>query len=152
MAGPAAEMKASPALPGEPNFASCECCGLLEECTPAYIVRVRDRYYGRWICGLCAEAVKDEIVRAGGRITGEEALARHLRFSSDFRFRDLCQHQAKSAEHLIAAMRQLLRRGLESTRSLSTPASPRRRKDEGGDGVGKPSLTRSDSCFPTIAG
>lgn len=155
MAAPAAEMMASPAAAAqvEVKFASCECCGLLEECTPAYIVRVRERYHGRWICGLCAEAVEDEIGRAGGLISSEEALARHMRFSRDFRSRDVYQHPSQSAEHLIAAMRQLLRRSLESPRSVrSTPVSPRTRPDEGADGVARPSLSRSDSCFPTIAG
>lgn len=45
-------------------FVKCECCGLTEECTEEYIKRVRDRYSGRWICGLCAEAVKDELLRS----------------------------------------------------------------------------------------
>ena len=38
--------------------AKCECCGMSEECTPEYIERVRDKFLGKWGCGLCAEAVK----------------------------------------------------------------------------------------------
>ncbi|KAE9615287.1 hypothetical protein Lalb_Chr04g0253651 [Lupinus albus] len=48
----------------EVEFAICDCCGLTEECTQAYIERIRERYNGKWVCGLCAEAVKDEIVRS----------------------------------------------------------------------------------------
>ena len=33
------------------EFARCDCCGLTEECTPAYIARIRERHQGRWICG-----------------------------------------------------------------------------------------------------
>lgn len=51
-------------MKNEVQFAKCECCGLTEECTEAYIARVRERNQGRWICGLCAEAVKDEMVRS----------------------------------------------------------------------------------------
>nr|POE59533.1 hypothetical protein CFP56_43416 [Quercus suber] len=47
----------------EVEFVKCHCCGLTEECTLDYIARVRERYQGRWICGLCAEAVKDESFR-----------------------------------------------------------------------------------------
>lgn len=69
----------------EVEFAKCDCCGLTEECTPGYIERVRERYHGKWICGLCAEAVKDEIVRATERlISTEEAMARHMNFCKKF--------------------------------------------------------------------
>ncbi|KAF8393426.1 hypothetical protein HHK36_021670 [Tetracentron sinense] len=42
----------------EVEDAKCECCGMREECTPEYIQRVRDNFSGKWICGLCAKAVK----------------------------------------------------------------------------------------------
>ncbi|XP_039145220.1 uncharacterized protein LOC120282465 [Dioscorea cayenensis subsp. rotundata] len=70
---------------GEVEWAACECCGLREECTPAYIARVRDRHGGRWVCGLCSEAVEDEIRRSGRRISPEEALTRHASFREAFR-------------------------------------------------------------------
>ncbi|KAF2301165.1 hypothetical protein GH714_020572 [Hevea brasiliensis] len=44
----------------EVEDAKCECCGMSEECTPEYIDRVRNKFLGKWICGLCAEAVKEE--------------------------------------------------------------------------------------------
>ncbi|KVH97893.1 uncharacterized protein LOC112511709 [Cynara cardunculus var. scolymus] len=127
----------------EVEFAKCECCGLTEECTPAYIERIRERYYGKWICGLCGEAVKDEIVRSERLITTEEAMARHMNF---------CRKPSSSSDpppnpavHLIAAMRQILRRSLDSpTRSLmSMPNSPL----QSSDGV---RLRRSESCFTNL--
>ncbi|CAI0419024.1 unnamed protein product [Linum tenue] len=132
----------------EVESASCDCCGLTEECTPAYIERVRERYHGKWICGLCAEAVKDEIVRTEERlISTEEALNRHMNF---------CKKFSSSPEptpidptlHLISAMRQILRRSLDSPRSSprgprSTPGSPTTKS------VVK--LTRSGSCFSTLS-
>lgn len=41
----------------EVEWAECACCGLREECTPTYAAGVRARYGGRWLCGLCGEAV-----------------------------------------------------------------------------------------------
>ncbi|KAG0476181.1 hypothetical protein HPP92_013022 [Vanilla planifolia] len=116
-----AEVKAT-AVMSEVEFAKCECCGLREECTPEYIDRVRERHHGFWICGLCAEAVQDEIGRADRLISTEEAIDRHMRFSRNFR--SAAERPDDSAELLITAVRQLLRRGLYSPRSLrSKPAS-----------------------------
>ncbi|GJU58380.1 DUF1677 family protein, partial [Tanacetum coccineum] len=48
--------------------------------------------------------------------------------------------------HLIAAMRQILKRSLDSPRSLrSMPSSPMVKSSESGG------LTRSESCMPTIS-
>ncbi|KAJ0693309.1 hypothetical protein HanPI659440_Chr15g0595701 [Helianthus annuus] len=60
---------------------NCDCCGLTEECTPKYIERIRERYQQKWICGLCGEAIKDEIVRSKRLITTKEAMTRHVSFS-----------------------------------------------------------------------
>ncbi|XP_068664312.1 uncharacterized protein [Aristolochia californica] len=131
--------------PIEVEFAKCECCGLTEECTPDYITRIRERFHGRWICGLCSEAVKDEIYRSERLIGMEEALNRHINFCKKFRF----STPKNSKEHLIMAMRHILRRSLDSPRALRTiPNSPQR--DNGG--VSRPSLSRSESCMPTLAG
>ncbi|KAF0933950.1 hypothetical protein E2562_021015 [Oryza meyeriana var. granulata] len=70
------------ALPAEQQLqvvvveAECECCGMSEECTPAYIGAVRRRFSGRWVCGLCAEAVTEEAGKNGGE--REAALAAHM--------------------------------------------------------------------------
>ncbi|XP_039144540.1 uncharacterized protein LOC120281911 [Dioscorea cayenensis subsp. rotundata] len=130
---------------GEVEWAACECCGLREECTPAYIAGVRDRHGGRWVCGLCSEAVEDEIRRSGRRISPEEALTRHASFREAFR---LAAPPLDPAAHLIAAVRQLVRRGLESPRATrSNPNSPRRRPAGSGTTV----LAPSRSCFSTLA-
>ncbi|KAJ0667525.1 hypothetical protein HanPI659440_Chr17g0678761 [Helianthus annuus] len=47
-------------------LAKCDWCELTEECTPGYIKKIRARYNGNWMCGLCEEAVKDEMVRSEG--------------------------------------------------------------------------------------
>ncbi|XP_059662061.1 uncharacterized protein LOC132308096 [Cornus florida] len=119
------------------DFAKCECCGLTEECTPAYISGVRARYEGRWICGLCSEAVEDEIVRSERPIGTEEALNRHVSFCTKFRF---SSPPANPTEDLISAMKQLFRRSLDSPRSLTSSPTP-------------PSvLVQSESCCSVLDG
>uniref|UniRef100_A0A0D3HDU3 DUF1677 family protein n=1 Tax=Oryza barthii TaxID=65489 RepID=A0A0D3HDU3_9ORYZ len=44
----------------EIEAAKCECCGLREDCTVEYIAGVKADFGGRWLCGLCSEAVRDE--------------------------------------------------------------------------------------------
>nr|GEW56687.1 hypothetical protein [Tanacetum cinerariifolium] len=124
------------------EFAVCECCGLKEECTPAYITAIRERYQGNWICGLCGEAVKDEMIRSKRLISTEEAMSRHMTF---------CRGSLSAGPppnptvHLITAMRQILKRSLDSPRSLrSMPSSPMVNSSERGG------LARSESCMPTI--
>nr|XP_016433596.1 PREDICTED: uncharacterized protein LOC107760091 [Nicotiana tabacum] len=119
-------------MKNEVQFAKCECCGLTEECTEAYIARVRERNQGRWICGLCAEAVKDEMVRSSSserRIGREEALNRHMTFCKKFRAKSLPKNPT---DELISAVKQLLLRSLDSPRSS------------------RQGLVRSQSCFSAI--
>ncbi|KAL7616734.1 uncharacterized protein LOC111882131 [Lactuca sativa] len=127
----------------EVEFATCDCCGLTEECTPAYIERIRERYDGKWICGLCGEAVKDEIMRSERlMISTEEAMFRHMNFC---RMSSSSDPPPNPAVHLITAMRQILRRSLESPRSLrSAPSSPLRH-------TGSIRLSRSSSCITDLA-
>lgn len=134
----------------EAELVKCECCGLTEECTPEYIERVRERYQGTWICGLCAEAVKDEICRSHQRlISTEEAMNLHMNFCKKFKS---STPPANPTVHLITAMRQILRRSLDNSNSprvlRSTPSSPMRKDRE----IAGPKLTRSGSCFPTLSG
>uniref|UniRef100_A0ACD5YJ38 Uncharacterized protein n=1 Tax=Avena sativa TaxID=4498 RepID=A0ACD5YJ38_AVESA len=60
----------------EVEDAKCECCGMSEECTLAYISKVRQKFSGRWVCGLCAEAVAEEAWKSGHGI--EAALMVHM--------------------------------------------------------------------------
>ncbi|KAG2717923.1 hypothetical protein I3760_03G196900 [Carya illinoinensis] len=122
----------------------CDSCGFTEECTPAYILRVRERYQGRWICGLCVEAVKDEVLRSDMCISTEEALNRHITFYKQFR----SSTSLKEAEYPISAIGRILRRSLDSPGPLrsssSTDLSPV-------DGVRGSGLVRSESCLPSLS-
>uniref|UniRef100_A0A2P2KQW3 DUF1677 family protein n=2 Tax=Rhizophora mucronata TaxID=61149 RepID=A0A2P2KQW3_RHIMU len=129
----------------EVESVKCHSCGFTEECTPAYISRVRDRYQGRWICGLCAEAVKEEVLRSDRLISTEEALNRHASFCLEFRY----SSPLSQIEHPIFAMGRILRRSLDSPRVLRSNSSsvlPGVDKIDGGA-----SLVRSESCFPAIS-
>lgn len=75
-------------LDGEARSVRCECCGMAEECTPTYIGRVRERFQGKWVCGLCAEAVKERLARqpaltVAGAVDAHAALCE--RFNSTVR-------------------------------------------------------------------
>ncbi|KAM7254480.1 hypothetical protein ACFE04_003860 [Oxalis oulophora] len=126
----------------EIECAKCECCDLVEECTPAYIEKVGQRYNGKWICGLCAEAIKEEFSKSHTFITTEEAMARHMSFCKKFNPK---LPPIDPASHLISAMRQLLRKGLHSPRGAkSTPNTPTNNRQEG-------KLERSESCFSSMS-
>ncbi|KAG9157062.1 hypothetical protein Leryth_009103 [Lithospermum erythrorhizon] len=112
-------------------LAKCECCGLTEECTEAYVSRVHQRHGGRWVCGLCGEAVKDEIARNGKKIGYEEALSLHMSFCKNFRASNPPPHNR--SDGLISAVKHLLLRRLDSE-------SPRMGKQ----------LVRSHSCVPAF--
>lgn len=123
-------------MKNEVEFAKCECCGLTEECTEAYIARVRERNQGRWICGLCAEAVKDEMVRSSSperRIGRDEALNRHMTFCKKFRAKSL---PPNPTGELISAVKQLMLKSLDSP-----PRS---------NSMSRGGLVRSQSCFSAI--
>ncbi|XP_010227897.1 uncharacterized protein LOC100837135 [Brachypodium distachyon] len=108
--------------------ATCDCCGFTEECTPAYIAAVRAEYLGRWVCGLCAEAVRDE-VRRGAGITTAEALDRQRAFARAAR-----RAPGRAAVDLVAAVSRVLRRRLESP--PASPAQGRRKAAASGTGCG----------------
>ena len=89
----------------EVEAVKCYCCGLTEECTVSYINRVKESY-GRWICGLCAEAVKEE-----RDISTDEALNRHMNFRTS-----ISSPPNKPTHDLIIAVKHLLFRSLVSPR------------------------------------
>ncbi|KAK8460824.1 hypothetical protein SEVIR_2G397532v4 [Setaria viridis] len=147
----------------EEEEVACECCGFTEECTAPYIAGVRARYGGRWICGLCGDAVGEELGRATPPISPAEALDRH---ACVCRRGSAPPSPAGSPDDLIAALRLLLRRRLGSPphppaprRARSTPSSPRRDPlptiassvaavaTAGGAGS---SLARTGSCFAAL--
>lgn len=134
------DLKELPTI-SEVEDAKCECCGMSEECTPEYIDRVRDKFMGKWVCGLCAEAVKEELEKNGGK--KEEALSAHMnacvRFNKYGRaFPVLFQAQA---------MKEMLKRNNLDGRIRAKSISPR---DKGGVKNIKGSLARSSSCIPAL--
>ncbi|KAF5726127.1 hypothetical protein HS088_TW23G00868 [Tripterygium wilfordii] len=134
---PSLAIKRSSQAP-ELEFVKCECCGLKEECTPAYIARIRERFDGRWICGLCSEAVKDEASRSKRGISPDEALNRHMKFCEQFRSSSPPIHPT---EDLISAMTHLVRRTLDS---------PKKKKGSIFQ-YPSPSFVRSRSCFSSLS-
>ncbi|KAI3468190.1 hypothetical protein Pfo_024853 [Paulownia fortunei] len=126
-----------PSLPpiSEVEDAKCECCGMSEECTPQYVKKVREKYCGQMICGLCSEAVKEEMEKNGGK--REEALHAHVSACARFNrlgraYPVLCQAEA---------MREILRKN--RAKSLSP-------RDKGGTNQKKGGIARSSSCIPAI--
>nr|GEX60531.1 cation exchanger 9 [Tanacetum cinerariifolium] len=99
----------------ELSLAKCECCGLTRECNFEYIYKIRERYHGKWICGLCGEAIKDEISRGEKLISTKEAMARLINFCKESK---PSNKMTEPTIHLIAAMRQIMLRSLDSPRAL----------------------------------
>ncbi|KAL2614005.1 hypothetical protein R1flu_025697 [Riccia fluitans] len=108
--------RATPADESVEQMQSCECCGVTEECTSAYVARVRAVFCDRYVCGLCAEAVKEE----RGRLPSasmEEALHAHMLVCAQF-------NHAARADPLaqLAAVAELMRQIFR--KSNSNPGSP----------------------------
>uniref|UniRef100_A0A7C8ZYJ8 DUF1677 domain-containing protein n=1 Tax=Opuntia streptacantha TaxID=393608 RepID=A0A7C8ZYJ8_OPUST len=120
----------------EAEDAPCECCGMSEEYTLEYIKRVRDKFSGKWICGLCSEAVKEEMEKNGGKI--DEALNTHMNHC--VRFNKL--GRAYPVLGQAQAMREILKK---SSRIRAKSTSPRDLK-----GPRKGGIARSSSCIPAI--
>ncbi|KAK9068384.1 hypothetical protein SSX86_012497 [Deinandra increscens subsp. villosa] len=127
----------------EVEDAKCECCGMCEECTPEYIARVRDKFVGKLICGLCSEAVKEEMEKSGGTI--EEALSEHTRDCVRFNRFDRTNPVLLQA----AAMKEMLKKNTRLDWSRAKSFSPRDHK-RGYGNANKGGLARSSSCIPSI--
>ncbi|CAN6201353.1 unnamed protein product [Urochloa humidicola] len=125
----------------EVEEAKCECCGMSEEYTPAYVSGVRRRFAGRWVCGLCAEAVTEEAEKSGSTV--EEALKAHMgvckRFNGFGRTFPVL-HQAE-------AMREILRRRSKLGPRSRSSINPREVRGVAAPGTG---IARSSSCMPFI--
>ncbi|KAI3826058.1 hypothetical protein L1987_00100 [Smallanthus sonchifolius] len=127
----------------EVEDAKCECCGMSEECTPEYIARVREKFLGKLICGLCSEAVKEEMEKTGGKI--EEALNEHTRVCVRFNRFD----RTNPVLFQAAAMKEMLKKSARLDGSRAKSLSPRDHK-RGYGNVNKGGLARSSSCIPSI--
>ncbi|KAG8656419.1 uncharacterized protein LOC110613226 [Manihot esculenta] len=117
----------------EVEDAKCECCGMSEECTPEYIDRVRNKFSGKWICGLCAEAVKEEKEKKGCKV--EEALNSHM--SACARFNKF--GRAYPVLFQAEAMREMLKKSTRRAQSFNTKGA---QKNSG--------IARSSSCIAAI--
>ncbi|KAK7261780.1 hypothetical protein RIF29_28099 [Crotalaria pallida] len=123
----------------EVEDAKCECCGMCEECTPEYIERIRDKFLGKFVCGLCSEAVKEELEKNGGK--KEEALSAHM--SACVRFNKF--GRAFPVLFQAEAMKEMLKKSkMDGRRAKSF--NPR----EKGGGEKKGGIARSSSCIAAI--
>ncbi|XP_028773527.1 uncharacterized protein LOC114730596 [Neltuma alba] len=100
----------------------CECCGLKEDCTQDYISQVKSKFEGKWLCGLCSEAVRDEVSRGKKPVSAmDEAVKAHMSFCRKFK--------SNPAVRVADGMRQILRRrSSDLSLSSSSPAPPSSRK------------------------
>lgn len=124
----------------EVENAKCECCGMSEECTPEYIRGVRGRFAGRWVCGLCAEAVTEEAEKNGSKL--EEALRAHMGVCKRFNGFGRTHPVLFQAE----AMREILRRRAKLGPRSRSSINPREARGGGSTG----GIARSSSCMPFI--
>ncbi|XP_031488747.1 uncharacterized protein LOC116256506 [Nymphaea colorata] len=129
------EAKTLPPI-SEVEKAACECCGMSEDFTPEYIRNVKEKYCGRWICGLCAVAVDEEVGRLGGH-GREEALNSHMSVCSRFNR----VGRTNPALYLADGMREILKKSARAR----TPAA------SGCMGPRRSGILRSSSCIPAIA-
>ncbi|XP_057733047.1 uncharacterized protein LOC130948341 [Arachis stenosperma] len=119
----------------------CECCGMSEECTLEYMDRVRDKFLGKFVCGLCSEAVKEELEKNGGK--KEEALSSHM--SACVRFNKF--GRAFPVLFQAEAMKEMLKKSKFDGKIRAKSISPR---EKGGGIINKGGLARSSSCIPAI--
>ncbi|KAL1806524.1 hypothetical protein DCAR_0832324 [Daucus carota subsp. sativus] len=87
----------------EIELVKCECCGLKEDCTQDYINEVKSKFEGKWLCGLCSEAVRDELSRGNSKAFDvEDAMKAHMSFCG--------RYKSNPAIRVADGMRQMLRR------------------------------------------
>ena len=115
------------------QLAECECCGMSEDCTPTYISRIKAFFCGKWVCGLCAEAVKEKMKRHPA-LAMEEALQSHASLCKQFNATRLNPKLS-----FAGAMRDIARKS-----SL--------RRSSSDDQCGLPKIGRTMSCVPRFDG
>ncbi|XP_028802139.1 uncharacterized protein LOC114757302 [Neltuma alba] len=119
----------------------CECCGMSEECSEEYIKDVRRRFWGKFICGLCGEAVKETMQKNGGK--GKEAMEEHINACVKFNKMVRSYPVLYQAE----AIKQILKKASRS-RSACRSVTPSREAAHNRSGSG--TIVRSSSCIPAI--
>ena len=134
----------------EVEEAKCECCGMAEECTADYINRLRRKFSGKLVCGICAEAVNEEMEKKG--VKRDEALKEHMSACSRFNKLGRTHPVLYQAE----AVKEILKKSTSSSNitARAKSLSPRDYKGSsatsGGPRKGTAVLARSSSCIPTI--
>ncbi|KAF0930796.1 hypothetical protein E2562_035272 [Oryza meyeriana var. granulata] len=104
---------------------SCECCGLEEECTGEYIGGVRAYFGGRWLCGLCSEAVKYEAGKSSPRAPDvEEAVRAHMAFCRMLKRGGPAERVAEGMCQMLRTASGKQRRRASSSSSSSGSSSP----------------------------
>ncbi|URD71895.1 hypothetical protein MUK42_26221 [Musa troglodytarum] len=102
-----------------------------EDCTPTYIRRIKEFFRGRWICGLCSEAVKEQMKRTPAA-TMEEAVDSHTSLCKKFN-RTVRLNPKLS---LAVSMRDIARKSSERRTIDGMPASK---------------IVRAMNCGPKLA-
>ncbi|CAI0409036.1 unnamed protein product [Linum tenue] len=118
---------------GEEEMAKCECCGMAEEFTPQYVKRVRDKFMGKMVCGMCAEAIGREAEKNGGE--REAAVKDHMKACARF--------NGLGRKYPVLYQADAVKEILKKKRSQAGKAAA----GAGGGG----GLARSSSCMPAIA-
>lgn len=99
----------------EVEQAECQCCGLKEDCTSVYITEVEECYCGKWVCGLCSEAVKERVGSCPSTVAMQDALNSH---------RDFCQEYNATRLNpqlsLTHSMREIAKRSFQNRKSKLT--------------------------------
>ncbi|CAN6862339.1 hypothetical protein Bca4012_041167 [Brassica carinata] len=122
----------------EVEDAKCECCGMSEECTPEYINGMRSKFSGKLICGLCAEAVEQEMEKMNSSelvVEKRREEAVHAHMSACARFNRL--GRSYPALYQAEAVKEILKK--RSNKMVRATKS-----EKGG-------LARSSSCMPALA-
>jgi len=103
---------------------NCECCGMAEDCTPSYISQIRENYCGKWLCGLCMEAVREK-QRKYQEFTIEQALEAHMAICKQFNSNTRVNPKLSLADAMInfARRRSQLR---DAGRASGAPTRPAR--------------------------
>ena len=96
----------------------CDCCGLKEDCTQDYISEVKANFDGKWLCGLCSEAVRDEVNRGKKQSGMDEAVKAHMAFCR--------KYKSNPAIRVADGMRQMLRRRSGDLSSSSSSSSSKK--------------------------
>ncbi|ESW29113.1 hypothetical protein PHAVU_002G044400 [Phaseolus vulgaris] len=102
----------------EVESVKCECCGLKEDCTQEYILDVKAKFDGKWLCGLCSEAVRYEVNRGKRPFAMDEAVKAHMSFCGKIK--------SNPAVRVAEGMRQMLRRRSSDLTSSSNKYSSSR--------------------------